>query len=220
MLYPVKIPLLSHCMGNNVLFIFSQHWNLAAYKSTCRIIYALLQNRRNQTVQSHTIFRSTQSHKHTAPTHLREFSVASILHHACQVMSLCLNVINFNEELVLGLVMFWEDSLLIRVTPAMKSPPPFCAIRKNENWYCFLYRKSASPFDCLSLLLAWCYYWQGFLAFIIHFYAAIFSWKCYRRPVHLVALFMRDWFVGCWSFPPPPAPCRLGGSTRLLIHKW
>lgn len=57
----------------------------------------------------------------------------------------------------------------------MKSPPsPLC---HQKEWELILFPlpQVSFPFDCLSLLLAWCYYWHGFLAFIIHFYAAIFS---------------------------------------------
>lgn len=101
-----------------------------------------------------------------------------------------------------------------------EKPPSSLCHQKEWELILFPLPQVSFPFDCLSLLLAWCYYWHGFLAFIIHFYAAIFPWNCYRRRVHLVALFMRDWFVGCWSRPPPLAQCRLGGSTRLLIHRW
>lgn len=100
-----------------------------------------------------------------------------------------------------------------------KPPSPLC---HQTEWELILFplQQVGFPFDCLSLLLAWCYYWRGFLAFIIHFYAAIFSWNCYPRHAHRVALFMHDWFVDCWSCPPPLVLCRLGGSTRLLIHRW
>lgn len=114
---------------------------------------------------------------------------------------------------------------LIWVTPTMKSSPSRLCRCKEWGVILFPLPQGSFPFDCLSLLLAWYYYWHGVLPFIIHFFMPQYSLfllleSASQTEFILVPLFMQDWFEGGWSRPPPHAQSWLAGRMRLLIHTW
>lgn len=64
---------------------------------------------------------------------------------------------------------------LIWVAPTMKSSPSRLCRCKEWGVILFPLPQGGFPFDCLSLLLAWYYYWHGVLPFIIHFFMLQYS---------------------------------------------
>lgn len=65
------------------------------------------------------------------------------------------------------------------------------SLHKEPGLILFPLTQLGFTFDCLSLLLAWCYYWHGSVAFIIHFYAAVF---CAYYAAIVIAMSSPCWF--------------------------
>lgn len=109
---------------------------------------------------------------------------------------------------------------LIWVTSTMKRRPSRLCHHKEWELILFPLPQVGFPFDCLSLLLAWYYYWHGFLAFIIHFLCRNILLESVSRSEFILSccLCKIDLRVADLALHPMLSTDSLGGWGYLFTH--